>query len=118
MINAGNSVSNYYKRPPFIWWDLETQISFLQRRIIVYSIAYYDLNENIVSDRDYDNQCKLLVKLMQKADVKQLKKTDYNYCMFDFDGTTGFDLRDRLTKKDREKLTKSAQFIITLKGGG
>lgn len=118
MIDAGNSVSNYYKRPPFVWWDLVPQISFLQRRIIVYSIAYYDLNNNIISDRDYDAQCRLLVKLMQEADEIQLRASEYYYCMHDFDGTTGFDIRGRLTTEDREKLTNLARYLLKLKGGG
>lgn len=89
-------------------WDIVTKISYLQRKIIISSILYYDFDESPISDREYDSLSKQLVEL-QKDD--SAKDSQYWYVFNDFDGTTGFDLRDRLNTKDREYLTHLAQIV-------
>lgn len=89
---------------PAIYWNNQTKISYLQRRIIVYSIMYYQYNESCVSDRFYDCISKQLVKLMGECSEAELQQTEYWYAMYDFDGSTGFDIPDRLTDKDRTYL--------------
>lgn len=99
-------------------WDIVTQISFLQRKIILCSISYYDMNESPISDKEYDELSKQLVAL-QKSE--KAKNSQYWYVFHDFDGTTGFDIRDRLTEKDNEYLShltlayKRGRYI-TIKG--
>lgn len=53
---------------------------------------------------------------MERASEEELETTDYWYCMYDFDGSTGFHLYDRLTKYDKRYLTKIAQYVLSLKG--
>lgn len=100
---------------PYIYWSLQTKVSALQRQIIVHSIIYYHLNNSVISDREFDRLSKELVQLME-SDDKALQKTDYWYCMHDFDGSTGFHLYDRLTEHDEQYLTKIARYVLSLKG--
>lgn len=93
-------------------WDKITCINFLQRKIILNCIAYYELNTNRLSDKEYDDLSMQLVELQQNVDV--LNDTQYGYCMYDFDGNTGFDLYDRLTEQDKQYLTQLAQVGLAM----
>ena len=86
-------------------WDKITCINFLQRKIILNAIAYYELDSPKLSDREYDELSKQLVGLQKDIDIQQ---TQYGYVMYDFDGTTGFDLFNRLTDKDKKYLLNIA----------
>lgn len=97
-------------------WDLKTKIEFLQRKIILNSIAYYEYNTNFISDRFYDSICKQLVELCQE--YGDISDTQYGYTMMDFDGSTGFDLYFRLNEKDREYLINMVRRQVSGKGGG
>lgn len=92
--------------------DIE-KISYLQRKIIICSIIYYEMNESIISDKQFDEEARQLVNL-QKQNKKDLNKSEYYYCMKDFDGSTGFDLFGRLKKYDRVYLTHLAKYILKL----
>lgn len=100
-----------FDRMPCIYWSDAMKMSLLQRRIIVHSILYYECDESVISDKQYDALSKQLVNLMKQS-PEQLKRTQYYYCMYDFDGSTGFDLRSRLTTKDNEYLTKIALSVL------
>ena len=95
---------------PHVWTDV-MKASWLQRYIIIHSILYYDLDTNVITDRQYDRMSKDLVAIMSEMPEDQLKQTDYYYCMYDYDGNTGFDIRDRLTKQDHSYLTRIAMNI-------
>lgn len=99
---------------PVKYWSTKTIMSYIQRRIIVYSIMYYELSESCISDKDFDELSHQLVELMKSTPKEICKKTDYWYCMYDFDGSTGFDLPDRLTDSDRDYLTKIANNILKM----
>ena len=86
-------------------WDKITCINFLQRKIILNCIAYYHLNTNKLSDKEYDELSKQLVELQKNININD---TQYGYVMYDFDGTTGFDLYDRLNSHDKRYLTNIA----------
>lgn len=105
-----------FEKMPSAYWSDSTKISYLQRRVIVYSIMYYELNESVISDTEYDKISKQLVNMQNEAGGI-LKETQYYYCMHDFDGSTGFDLFHRLTKSDREYLLNMAKFILKMKKG-
>ena len=105
MINFDSCSWNY-------WSEIE-KINTLQRRIIIYSIIYYELDESIISDKEFDSIARQLVKL-QKQNKKDLNKSEYYYCMKDFDGSTGFDLFNRLKECDRIYLTHLAKYILSL----
>lgn len=91
-------------------WDLKTKIEFLQRKIILNSIAYYEFDTNFLSDRFYDGICKQLVALCKE--YGDISDTMYGYAMYDFDGTTGFDLVYRLSDKDRLYLTNMVRHPV------
>ena len=96
-------------------WSDTSKISHLQRRVLIYSIAYYEYSENIVSDMVYDAISKQLVQ-MQREFPDEAAQSMYWYAMKDFEGSTGFDLVGKLTNKDREWLGKLTQFIVKLGG--
>jgi hypothetical protein len=100
-----------FSKCPCIYWSDATKISYLQRRIIVYSIMYYEQNESCVPDSYYDSISHQLVKMMNKCDFNELRKSTYYYAMHDFDGSTGFDIPSRLTKYDREYLGNIAAHV-------
>lgn len=94
-------------------WDLKTRINYLQRKIILNSIAYYMLDTSLLSDREYDELSRQLVD-MHKA-YGDIGDTEYGYVMYDFDGTTGFDLFSRLNKKDQDYLLMIAHSALNKK---
>lgn len=86
--------------------------NFLQRKIILHSIIYYELNENILSDQKFDRMCRTLLKGVQHT--KNYNRTQYFYVFYDFDGSTGFNLYHRLEDDDKEYLMKLARYILDL----
>lgn len=100
-----------FSKMPCLYWSDATKISYLQRRIIVYSIMYYEQNESCVSDQYYDSISRQLVELQRTCDPAEFKKSIYYYAMCDFDGSTGFDIPSRLTKYDYEYLTNIASHV-------
>lgn len=100
-----------FSKAPCIYWSNSTKISYLQRRIIVWSIMYYEHDESCVPDNVYDSVSHQLVDLQKKASKEEFEKSTYYYAMHDFDGSTGFDIPSRLTKEDREHLTHIANVV-------
>lgn len=80
---------------------IQERIDFLQRYIIVHSYVYYELDDNYISDKEYDAKSKELTKL--KLDHPDLWKTSMYYKQFgdDYNGSTGFTLYHDLD--DRQK---------------
>lgn len=99
---------------PSVYWDLSAKISYLQRRIIVYSIMYYEYDESCVTDRWYDTLSRQLVNMMSEATPEELERTRYYYAMSDFDGSTGFDIPHRLTPGDYEHCRNIAGHVLDL----
>lgn len=83
------------------------KIQLIQRWILVQSFAYYELNENIVSDFKYDANAKQLERLVMEnpEDAKRSRYYDYFYDFFDeSEGThmtSGFDLLERVKRRDK-----------------
>ena len=100
-----------FSKMPCVYWSNTTKISYLQRRIIIYSIMYYEYDESCVPDSEYDSISHQLVALQEEATQEEFEKSTYYYAMHDFDGSTGFDIPSRLTTKDRNYLTKLASMI-------
>ena len=90
-------------------WDKITCVNYLQRKIILNSIAYYELNQSPLSDKQYDELSRQLVEMQEDIDIKQ---TEYGYIMYDFDGNTGFDLYDRLNDEDKKYLMNIATYAL------
>lgn len=93
------------------YWSNKLRISTLQRWVIVQSIIYYELNSSLVSDKVFDSNAKQLVQ-MQKDFPDEAKESQYWYVFNDFDGTTGFDLYDRLKQKDKLYLMHLAKHAL------
>lgn len=108
-----------FNKLPMRYWNDKTKIEYIQRRILVYSIAYYELNDNIVSDKYYDELSKQLVVLQKEFTDKNksvVKETQYGYVFKDFDGSTGFDLYHRLNKDDKDYLMTITKMVLKSKG--
>lgn len=77
-------------------------IDFLQRFIIVHSYIYYELSDNIISDKEYDERAKELVEYKNK--YTELWKSSMYYKQFgdDYNGATGFTLYHELDEKQKE----------------
>lgn len=97
-----------FKNP---YWTNATKIQMLQQWILVHSILYYEFAESIVSDMTYDKNAAQLVKLMDKH-PKSANKSRYAYVFEGYEGSTGFDLPNKLKKKHREHLKKIAKSLI------
>ena len=84
----------------------------LQRWILVQSYIYYQLDDNIVSDRMYDMNARQLIKLQKKYPNI---KTEYSKIFSDFESGTGFDLISRLSKKQKANIKKDSEMAIKVK---
>lgn len=99
---------------PIKYWSIINQINYLQRQIIIYSIMYYELNESCISDKEFDKLSQQLIELMNIIPKKDLKKTEYYYCFYDYDKSTSFHIPGRLKEKDKEYLNKITLFVLRL----
>lgn len=94
--------------------SLTTQeyIDFLQRFVIVHSYIYYELNNNIVSDKFYDEKSKELTKY--KNEYPDLWKSSMYYKQFgdDYNGSTGFTLYHDLDERQKEIIRSIAYSIL------
>ncbi len=72
---------------------------------------YYELNASPLSDKEYDELSRQLVEMQKDIDVEH--ETQYGYIMYDFDGTTGFDLYHRLNEQDQQYLMNIARLATT-----
>lgn len=89
------------------------KIDFLQRVILIHSYLYYQMDMTRWTDQKYDKASRQLVNL-QKQHTEEwiLNNTQYGYMMFDFDGSTGFDLWDRLNGEDKVKISIMAVRMV------
>ena len=103
---------NFSSRP---FTDKE-KIQLLQRSILVNSYAYYELNENILSDYQYDMNTRQLLEL-RKANPEAYRKSRYFKYFNDFESGTGFDLTDRLrtSRKLYQNVVRDAHLALRLK---
>lgn len=82
------------------------RIQLLQRSILVNSFAYYELNENLLTDFQYDDNAKQLAELKKQYPDEFKRSRYYNYfhdyCSEgdDVHYTSGFDLLERVRKHD------------------
>ncbi len=104
---------------PTRYWNNKTRIEYIQRRIIVFSIMYYNMSESCITDKQFDYISQQLVMYMNTTPKEILEQTKYWYVFYDFDGSTGFYLPYRLTTEDKDYLYKIAQQVKALwKSGG
>lgn len=101
-----------------IYWSDKLKCNYLQRLIIIHSILYYEMSENIIEDKQFDLLCKQLIELQRKT--KNYNQTEYYYVFKDFAGETGYYIWDRLNKTDKIYLRMIAELTLRnyKKGGG
>lgn len=82
------------------------KIQLLQRSILVNSFAYYELDSNILSDFQYDDNARQLEELAKKYpdEFKRSRYCEYFHDFYDSDehATSGFDLLRRVESSDKE----------------
>lgn len=100
-----------------VYWKMIQKISFMQRIILIHSYLYYQLDNSVISDKEFDDICKQYLEYVKRASKSNLIYSDYFYAFEDFDGNTGFDLIYKLNKEDRNKIQTIANQIIRLKNG-
>lgn len=77
----------------------------------MYSLQYYLMSENVISDQQFDALAFQLVR-MQKEDPSAARKSAYWYVFNDFEGSTGFYLPGRLNASDKAYLTLIAERVL------
>lgn len=92
------------------------KIELLQRSILVNAYAYYEMDQNILSDRQYDmNALQLEALKNEYPDI--FKKSRYYKYFADFESGTGFDLVSKVqrSKTMRRKIERDASWALKLK---
>lgn len=102
-----------FNKAPCIYWSNKLKCDYLQRQIIIHSIIYYELNDSVITDKQFDILCKQLLEL--ENETNNYNETEYFYVFKDFTGETGFYLYDRLNKHDKDFLMQIALKVIKLK---
>lgn len=96
-----------YRFPAY--WTEKMKIEFLQRVILIHSYLYYEKDNPVWSDRQFDEVSKQLAELQNEHDRNAIRyNTQYGYAFYDFDGSTGFHLWGRLKRKDKETVQRIA----------
>lgn len=117
-----DSKGQYYMKynKPFSFAE---RIQLLERSILVNSFAYYILDDNILSDFQYDDNAKELAEL-KKGHPEDFKRSRYyeyfkDYCNDeDMVYTSGFDLLEKVRKADYNlysRLHEDASMALRLK---
>ena len=91
-------------------WDELTCINYLQRWVLVQSILYYEFDKNVVSDFVYDKNAHQLADMMQKC--ANVQDSRYYYAFYDFEGSTGCHLKNRLNDTDRDLIMSIVNYGI------
>lgn len=102
-------------------WNLLNKIEFLQRKIILNSVAYYQYDESPLTDSFYDGICRQLVILQEeykKEGNDFVKDSRFGYAFYDFDGSTGFHLYERLNPEDKYYINVMSSVKFNKKGRG
>lgn len=84
-------------------FTITDQIQSLQRWILVQSFIYYELNENIATDHQYDNNVNLLFTI-RKLYPREYAESRYNVIFENYEEgcTSGFELLEKVRKLDPE----------------
>lgn len=94
-------------------WDDVAKMEYMQRRVLVLSVLYYQRDISLVPDKDYDRLSYQLLRLMQSS--PDVEKSRYYYAFKTFDATTGFDLQAKLTPEDQHHILAVADIVQNLR---
>ena len=87
------------------------KIDLLERSILVNAYCYYEMNDNILSDRQYDMNALQLEDLIRENPVAFFE-SEYHKYFVDFQSGTGFDLVAKI--KSDEALCMKIERDVTL----
>lgn len=92
------------------------KIQLLQRSILVDSYVYYELNENLLADSDYDANTRQLLAL-KKSNPEAWEKSRYRRYFENFESGTGFDLMYKVRKNPNlfRKIVRDGNLALGLK---
>ena len=91
------------------YMGIAQKISTLQRWILVHSYLYYELDSPVVEDEVFDNNCRQLLRGMQKYPEET---TRYSKIFEEFDGSTGFDLYRKCPNKLKLLIIRDSKMIL------
>lgn len=95
-----------------VYWTDKMKIDFLQRVVLIHSYLYYEKDTTLWSDKKYDEVVKQLTIIQKQKTEQWIKQnTQYGYCFYDFDGSTGFDLWHRLKQNDKDYISMIAMSL-------
>lgn len=115
MVNENSPVN--FSHHPCTYWKNRLKISYLQRRILVHSILYYEMNTSVISDQLYDDLGKQLIWYKRRS-PNEFALSSYYEIFEDYEGSTGYYLIGRLNEKEKEYLTKIANAVLKQNGKG
>lgn len=81
---------------------VQEYINFLQRYIILHSYIYYELDYNVISDKQYDAKAKELVGYKNAYPDLWTESEYYKQFGDDYNGATGFTLYHELNDHQKE----------------
>lgn len=87
------------------------KISYVQRRVLVHCILYYEMDMPVIGDADYDELAQQLEQMHRDTEPSEREKSRYWYCMRDFSASTGFDIPSKLMPYDKEHLHMVANAV-------
>ena len=102
-----------FNKCPACYWNQSAKISYLQRFVIIHSLLYYEFDESIIPDTKFDVIAKQLYKV-QKEHKDSALKSLYYYALHDFNGSTMFNVVQKLNRKDYAYLTEIALKVLKM----
>lgn len=93
-------------------WSTVDKLNRLERLVLIHSIIYYEFDENVITDEQYNKLSRLTAKKVAQYKDTKLKKTMYGYAFKDFDGSTGFDLLFKLKEEDKLYLMELSRMVL------
>jgi len=101
-----------FKNP---YWCLKTKFELLEKWILVQSVIYYELGQNVASDYVYDSNSKQLAEMI-RGNAEEHKESKWYYVFSDYQGGTGFDLYSQLNGADQTDIMEIARYIARTLG--
>lgn len=97
-------------------FTVKEQINLLERSILVNAYCYYEMDANILSDRQYDMNARQL-ETLKKEHPGIFNKSRYYKYFVDFESGTGFDLVSKIqsSRTMRKKIERDASLALKLK---
>ena len=78
----------------------------------MHSYIYYELGNNVISDRSYDAKSKELVRLKNQYPDEWKSSMYYEQFKDEYNGATGFTLFYDLPKSEQEKIHRISMTVL------